>query len=135
MFTIFRLSMSACRECLREPVYYLMLLAALIMIFLVVLICRRRKVQTGKFPKWPLVVLIVCYVVNGITQFLRDKPSKFEPPMPESVYWWICDNLSPFCYSVYLLTTLVLVVGSLVLDSRLRAGYRKNTVSNREVAA
>ena len=32
MFTIFRLSMNACRECLREPVYYLMLLAALIMI-------------------------------------------------------------------------------------------------------
>ena len=27
MFTIFRLSMNACRECLREPVYYLMLLA------------------------------------------------------------------------------------------------------------
>ena len=32
MFTILRLSMNACRECLREPVYYLMLLAALIMI-------------------------------------------------------------------------------------------------------
>ena len=32
MFTIFRLSMNACRECLREPVYCLMLLAALIMI-------------------------------------------------------------------------------------------------------
>ena len=32
MFTVFRLSMNACRECLREPVYYLMLLAALIMI-------------------------------------------------------------------------------------------------------
>ena len=32
MFTIFRLSMNACRECLREPVFYLMLLAALIMI-------------------------------------------------------------------------------------------------------
>jgi ABC-type transport system involved in multi-copper enzyme maturation permease subunit len=32
MFTIFRLSMNSCRECLREPVFYLMLLAALIMI-------------------------------------------------------------------------------------------------------
>ena len=32
MSTIFRLSMNACRECLREPVFYLMLLAALIMI-------------------------------------------------------------------------------------------------------
>jgi len=32
MFTVFRLSMNACRECLREPVFYLMLLAALIMI-------------------------------------------------------------------------------------------------------
>ncbi|MBR4255454.1 MAG: ABC transporter permease [Lentisphaeria bacterium] len=32
MFTFFRLSMNACRECLREPVYYLMLVAALIMI-------------------------------------------------------------------------------------------------------
>ena len=32
MLTFFRLSMNACRECLREPVYYLMLVAALIMI-------------------------------------------------------------------------------------------------------
>ena len=32
MFTFFRLAMNACRECLREPVFYLMLLAALIMI-------------------------------------------------------------------------------------------------------
>ena len=32
MFTFFRLSMNACRECLREPVFYLMLVAALIMI-------------------------------------------------------------------------------------------------------
>ena len=29
MFTFFRLAMNACRECLREPVFYLMLLAAL----------------------------------------------------------------------------------------------------------
>ena len=52
--------------------------------------------------------------------------------MPEGVYWWICDRLSPFCYSVYLLTTLVLVVGYLVLDGRLCAGYRKNNLSGRE---
>lgn len=32
MSTIFRLSVNACRECLREPVFYLMLVAALIMI-------------------------------------------------------------------------------------------------------
>lgn len=32
MFTIFRISMNACRECLREPVFYLMLVAALVMI-------------------------------------------------------------------------------------------------------
>ena len=43
MFTIFRLSMNACRECLREPVYYLMLLAALIMI--------------GLFPYFSMFVL------------------------------------------------------------------------------
>ena len=109
--------------------------AALIMIFMIVRICRRRKAQTGKFPTWPLILLSVCIIVNGLTQFLRDKPSKFEPLMPESVYWWISDNLSPFCYSVYLLTTLALVIGYLVLDSRLRAGYRKNTISDREVSA
>ena len=110
-------------------------LAALVMIFLTVRICRRRKAQTGKFPRWPLVLLSVCIIVNGLTQFLRDKPSKFESLMPESVYWWICDNLSPFCYSVYLLTAIALVIGYLVLDSRLRAGYRKSTISNPEVAA
>ena len=107
-------------------------LAALVMLFLTVRICRRRKAQTGRFPRWPLVSFSLCIVVNGLTQFLRDKPSKFEPLMPEGVYWWICDRLSPFCYSVYLLTTLVLVVGYLVLDSRLCAGYRKNTTPDRE---
>ena len=48
--------------------------------------------------------------------------------MPEAVYWWISERLSPFCYSVYLLTTLVLVVGYLVLDSRLCTGYRTDNV-------
>ena len=110
-------------------------LAALIMIFMTVRICRRRKAQTGKFPAWPLILLSVCIIVNGLTQFLRDKPSKFEPLMPENIYWWISDNLSPFCYSVYLLTTLALVIGYLILDSRLRSGYRKSTISNREVSA
>ena len=100
-------------------------LAALIMIFLTVRICRRRKIQTGKFPRWPLVSLSLCIVINGLTQFLWDKPSKFESLMPEGIYWWLCDHLSSFCYSVYLLTTLVLVAGYLVLDSRMRAGYRK----------
>jgi len=32
MSSVFRLSLNACRECLREPVFYLMLLAALVMI-------------------------------------------------------------------------------------------------------
>ena len=102
-------------------------LAALIMIFLTVRICRRRKTQTGKFPRWPLVSILLCIVINGLTQFLWDKPSKFESLMPEGVYWWICDHLSSFCYSVYLLTTLALVVGYLVLDTRMRAEYREKT--------
>lgn len=110
-------------------------LAALAMVFLTVRICRRRKAQTRRFPRWPVVLLSACIVVNGLTQFLRDKPSKFEPLMPENVYWWISDRLSPFCYSIYLLTTLALVIGYLVLDRRLRAGYRKNTALSSEVSA
>ena len=100
-------------------------LSGLVMIFLAVVICVRRRKQTGHFPVWPLVALLLCYAVNGLTQFLRDKPEKFESLMPEDVYYWICDHLPAFTYSVFLLTALLLVIGYVVLDHRLRARYRK----------
>ena len=102
-------------------------LSGLVMIFLALVICVRRRKQTGHFPVWPLIALLLCYAVNGLTQFLRDKPEKFEFLMPEGVYYWICDPaiLPLFTYSVFLLTALLLVIGYVVLDHRLRARYRK----------
>ncbi len=102
-------------------------LAALVMIFLTVAVCRRRRKQTGHFPVWPLIALLLCFALNGLTQFLRDKPEKFESVMPADMYYWVCDHLPVFSYSVFLLTALLPVAGYIVLDLRLRARYRKET--------
>lgn len=112
-------------------------LSGLIMIFLAVWICRRRRKQTGHFPVWPLVCLFLCYALNGLTQFFSDKLWKLESVIPEGIYNWLSDahTLSLFSYSVFLMTTLLLVAGYLILDCRLRAGYRKSAGTVQEDAA
>ena len=79
MFTVFRLSMNACRECLREPVYYLMLLAALIMI--------------GLFPYFSMFVFrqqirLVCdYFIFCVTVLMFSATSQWQCRMRRQRKW------------------------------------------------
>ena len=72
MFTIFRLSMNACRECLREPVYYLMLLAALLILGVI----HVEFIVNGIFYIWniakPLIVgAALAYILEIIIKRLE----------------------------------------------------------------
>ena len=90
---------------------------------------RMRKKQTDRFPAWPLIFLFLCYALNGLTQFFADKLWKLESVIPTGIYDWLSDIhvLRLFSYSVFLLTALLLVIGYVVLDHRLRACYRKES--------
>ena len=90
MFTFFRLSMNACRECLREPVFYLMLLTALIMIGLfpffsmfvfrqqIRLVCDSSMATTMLFGLFAAVLCsartITRELRNGTVLLLMSKP-------------------------------------------------------------
>lgn len=90
MFTVFRLSMNSCRECLREPVFYLMLLSALVMIGLfpyfslfvfrqqIRLVCDSSMATTMLFGLFAAVLCsartITREMKNGTALLLMSKP-------------------------------------------------------------
>ena len=83
-------------------------LAALIMLFLMIHACRRVRRMGGGFPVWPLAGTVLCIAVNGVTQYLMDKPWKFERLMPETMFYWINDNLTVFGNVVMLATAVAM---------------------------
>ena len=82
-------------------------LCALFLLLIVIHACVRRKRADGRFPVLPLVLTAACIALNGLTQFLMDKPWMFEKLMPEAVFGWVNDNLKPFGFSLLLLTSAV----------------------------
>ena len=100
-------------------------LCALVMLAMVILSCRRVRKHTGHFPKWPVILTLACIAVNGITQYLMDKPWQFEQLMPEGLFLWITDHLKGFGYTTLLLTAVALIVLFLLLG-------RKVTLARRE---
>ena len=85
-------------------------LCALFLLGLVIRACIRRQKTAGRFPVLPLVLVILCIAVNGVTQFLMDKPWMFEPILPEGVYLWLNDNLKVFGLCLLLVTSVLLAV-------------------------
>ena len=81
-------------------------LCAILMIILTVRICRGTGSEGGRIRKGPVITAAVLTAVNGVTQYLMDKPWKFEKLIPEGILQWINENLAPFCFSVMLLTTV-----------------------------
>ena len=85
-------------------------LAALVMLVLFIRVSLRLKRQTGHFPVLSLVLYLLSYTLNGIIQYLMDKPWHFESLLPQEVYFWLNRNLNSFGFSVLLLTTVVQVI-------------------------
>ena len=54
----------------------------------------------------PLILAILFIAVNGLTQYLLDKPSTFAWMMSDGVFEWLNENLAPFCYGLMLLTAM-----------------------------
>ena len=93
-------------------------LCALVMIGLLIGLCRRRKTQTGRFPASPLILTVLCFSVNGITQYMMDRPWEFEGIIPEGLFIWINERLAGFSFSVFFVTTAALLAIWLVLENR-----------------
>lgn len=79
-------------------------LCALFLLGLTIRACVRRQKTAGRFPVLPLVLIVLCIALNGVTQFLMDKPWMFEPVLPEGVYRWLNDNLKIFGLLLLLVT-------------------------------
>ena len=101
-------------------------LCALVMIAMVIRSSLRIRKNTGRFPKWPVILTLVFITLNGITQYLMDKPWKFANLMPEALFRWITENLKAFGNITLLLTVVALVTVFLLL-------CRKVTLSRRGV--
>ena len=82
-------------------------LCALFLLLLMIHACVRRKRTAGRFPVLPLVLTVACIALNGLVQFMMDKPWMFENVLPEGLFRWINDNLKAFGYSLLLLTAAV----------------------------
>lgn len=82
-------------------------LAALVMLVLFIRMGLRLKRQSGHFPVVSLVLYLLSYTLNGIIQYLMDKPWHFESLLPQEAYFWLNRNLNSFGFSVLLLTTIV----------------------------
>ena len=64
--------------------------------------------KTGR--KAPVVIFFICIAVNGITQYIMDKPYLFIWVFPEDIETWIGENLYPLGLGIMALT----VAGALV---------------------
>ena len=95
-------------------------LSALVMLGICIRMGLVLRKRTGRFPRWAIPCLLGCFVINGLTQFLLDKPWKFEFLMPEAVFSWVNANLSGFCYVIFLLTSVGLILICFRLDAQLR---------------
>ncbi len=86
------------------------ILAALVMLFLFIRAGLRLKRRIGHFPVLSLVIYLLSYTLNGIIQYMMDKPWHFESLLPQEAYFWLNRNLNSFSFSVLLLTSIVQVI-------------------------
>jgi len=99
-------------------------LCALVMLGLTVRGCLRFREKAGRFPVLCPVLLLFCIAVNGVTQYLMDKPWQFESLMSESVFTWVNENLAVFGYALLLLTSVLPAVLFLLLQRKIRRAPR-----------
>ena len=94
-------------------------LCAVAMAVLTVRGALRLRKSTGRFPAQYPSLLLACFALNGVTQYLMDKPWQFETLMPENVFTWVSENLAVFGYSLLLLTSVLPAVLFLLLQGRI----------------
>ncbi len=95
-------------------------LCAVFMALLLLHACFALRKRTGRFPAVYPAVFFLCLAVNGLTQYLMDKPWQFESLLPEGVFLWICDSLPGFGFLLLLATSALPVLLYGLLCRRLR---------------
>ena len=93
-------------------------LCALVILGLMIRAGLRAKEKGGRFPAWPYLWLMLCVTLNGLTQFVMDKPGKLERLLPESAYLWFNDHVQIAGFTVLLATTIGLVIIYYLLNKR-----------------
>ncbi len=81
-------------------------------IWMLVLLIRlyRPSVQGRKTRGIPVILFFLCIALNGVAQYVMDKPWKFESLMPEETFIFLNENLLPIGMGTLLGTTLLLFV-------------------------
>ena len=79
-------------------------LCAAVMAALMARACLRRRRASGRCPRACPALLAGCLVLNGLTQYLMDKPWQLESLLPEDAFLWINDSLPGLGYGVMLAT-------------------------------
>ena len=93
-------------------------LCAVAMLALLLRACFRRRAGGGRFPVLFPVLLAGCFAVNGVTQYLMDKPWTVERLLRGRVFEWFMTNLVPVSFTALLLTTIAPAVLMLLLYRR-----------------
>ena len=88
--------------------YYVHVEQALCALVMLALLARQARTCGGRAAT-VLIPAALCVAVNGLTQYLLDKPSTFAWMMSEEAFVWLNDHLAPFCYTVMLCTALGLL--------------------------
>ena len=88
--------------------YYVHVEQALCALVMLALLARQARTCGGRAAA-VLIPAVLCIAVNGLTQYLLDKPSTFAWMMSEEAFGWLNDHLAPFCYTVMLCTALGLL--------------------------
>ena len=85
-------------------------LCAVFLLALFIRVCLRVKKAGKRFPVPSLVFFLLCIALNGVTQYLQDKPWKFRGLFSEDAFRWLNDNLRWFGYALLLFTTVLSVI-------------------------
>ncbi len=96
-----------------SPIFYFVHVEqALCAILMLVLLIRlyRPSVQGKKSHGIPVVLFFLCIAVNGITQYVMDKPWKFESLLPEGIFLALNENLQAIGLGTMLATVVLLFI-------------------------
>ena len=94
-----------------SPVFYFVhveqVFCAIVMLVLLIRLYRS-SVQGKKTYGIPVVLFFLCIAVNGLAQYVMDKPWKFESMLPEETYLALNENLQAFGLITMLATVVLL---------------------------
>ena len=94
-------------------------LCAIVLCVLMFSACRRLRKAGKKIPVSAPVLLGVCIVVNGLTQFFMDKPWMLEGVLPGESFYWVNDHLAHVGFSLITLTVAGMILAWYLVRRRL----------------